>query len=307
MINVKLIKHSESLTTGVEILTYELEYPRFIHSEFMTHRMLSKNAASSRAIPIDTLIGLAETNIAMPVYWGANKAGMQASEEVEDVTNAQLTWISAAESAVESAHNLKKAGLHKQIVNRVLEPFTNIKVVVTGTDWENFFWLRNHSDAQPEIKELARLMQEAKDNSNPQVLNPGEWHLPYIHSYRNSDNKLVYCDSETSVEYDLETARKISVSCCAQVSYRKNDTSVEKALNIFKRLIESEPIHASPTEHQATPIGIWNENDVEILIREFKTWPDGVTHVNRDGELHSGNLREWIQFRQLLPNNVKRG
>lgn len=291
---VKILKDSISAHTGVRLTTFELEYPRFIHSELMTHRMLSKNAASSRAIPVDKCIEQVTENLAMPVYWGANKAGMQAKEEVQDIENAQNIWKISAHHAVQSAINLKNAGLHKQIVNRVIEPFVNIKVVLTGTDFNNLFWLRYHEDAQPEFFELAKLMRHEMDHSQPVRLTNGEWHLPYIDTSFGADGEQHYFVN--GEQLTLEQAKKISVSCCAQVSYRKNDVSLEKALDIYDRLISSSPIHASPTEHQGTPM---KSN------ADFHT--TGLTAKHKNGSNYSGNLREWIQLRQLIPNNVKVG
>src|SRR5690606_13224524 len=132
-----------------------------------------------------------------------------------------------------------------------------IKVVMTTTELENFFWLRNHPDAQPEIQELARQMHLAWKSSEPTGLKAGEWHLPYIFSYRNEEGEIEYwSDDFWTEQYSLEEAKKVSASCCAQVSYRVLDGSLEKAEKIQERLIGdgSDPVHASPFEHQATPI-----------------------------------------------------
>jgi thymidylate synthase ThyX len=185
-------------------------------------------------------------------------------------------------------------GLHKQAANRITEPFMQMKVVCSGTEWSNFFWLRNHKDAQPEIRELARQMwREYSNNSLPLIIKAGEWHLPYI-SREIVDDCVVYTDS-TGNPITQEDAKIISASCCAQVSYRKNDDSLEKARAIYSRLIESEPVHASPVEHQATP--------VESLRSD--SWPEGITHKTRNGDIWSGNFRGWIQHRQLIPNHSK--
>lgn len=289
-ISAKIIADSIS-ETGKRITTFELEYPRFIHSEFMTHRMLSKNAASSRAIPVSTMIGLVWSNPACPVHWGKNQAGMQAKEELTgvrlDITKA--IWNISGKVACGFAWLLNKVGCHKQIVNRITEPWSHIKVVATATEWDNFFHLRNHPDAQPEIHELARIMWELFKVSEPKLLKHGQWHLPYINDdllIIDDDLKphadvmkelgsLTFRDSNT---ISLSDAKKLSASLCAQTSFRKSDESVEKAIKIYDRLVISRPVHASPFEHQATPA-----NDKDFV---------------------SGNLRGWHQFRQEIPENV---
>lgn len=309
-ISAKVIKDSIS-PQGVRITTLELEYPRIVHAELMTHRVFSRNSASSRAIPVSKVIEMVEQNPAMPVHWGKNQAGMQAKEELDTLNKESVRqlWLEAAKQAVSIARVMVECKTHKQIVNRILEPFQHMKVVLTSTEWNNWDWLRAHTDADPTINALASATIVARNDSVPQELNYGEWHLPYIWSYRNKNGKLLYGVEEYSVileeignqtvvnELTLEQARMISASACAQVSYRKSDNSLEKAEDIYKKLIESEPCHASPVEHIATPAKV---NDTTLNIFE-----KGITHRDKDDNLWSGNLRGWIQFRQLIPNNAK--
>ncbi len=301
-IEAKVIADSIS-PQGVRITTLELEYPRFIHSELMTHRVFSRNSASSRAIPIKTMLDTITFNPAKPVHWGKNQAGMQAKEELEQPqrVQAQAAWQSAMISAVKHSESMHNIGVHKQIANRVTEPFQHMKVVVTSTEWNNWDWLRFHPDAQPEIKELAEKTIKARAESTPQKLTAGEWHFPYVNSKRNEHGYLEYFDEEGNAISGTQ-AVMISASCCAQTSYRKSDTSLEKAETIYKRLIESEPCHASPVEHQAVVV------DFDYaLAGDSNTWPTGITHIDRDGIFWSGNFRGWVQYRQLVPNNVKKG
>ncbi len=311
MISAKIIAHSRSAVTGKEIVTFELVYPRFIHGELMTHRMFSRNAASSRAIPISKMIDQVSADPAKPVHWGKNQAGMQAKEVLDNTDKsysgncthqecAEYHWTNAAEDAVEQAKGLNLHNVHKQIVNRILEPFQWMKTVVTATEWENFFWLRNHEDAQPEIKRLAEVMLEALGTSEPTTLNHGDWHVPYFQNgCWKSDWVHMQSTEEQSQQVSLEDALSISSSCCAQVSYRLLDDSLEKARMIYKRLVESEPVHASPFEHQASPIEYTSFCDIE------NGWEEGVTHMDKEGSMWSGNFKGWIQHRQLIPNNVK--
>lgn len=303
-ITAKVIAHSKSSVNGKEIITMELEYPRFIHGEFMTHRMFSRNAASSRAIPVAKMIEQVRTNPAQPVHWGKNQAGMQAKEELigSALESSKFYWNDAAKDAALSAEYLSEDGLHKQIVNRILEPFQTMKTVVTATEWENFYWLRNHEDAQPEIKRLAEVMLEAVNVNRCMMieLDVGDWHTPYYGA-----GYWLKGEAEAS----LEDALAISASCCAQVSYRLLDDSIEKARMVYKRLVESSPVHASPFEHQATPISetCYHKNKEVNEYGDVGTWEHGVTHIDKEDEFWSGNFQSWIQHRQLIPNNVKRG
>lgn len=293
-ISAKVIADSIS-EAGVRITTFELEYPRFIHAEFMTHRMFSRNAASSRAIPVEKMIKQIEDNPAMPIHWGKNQPGMQAKEECDaliDCTNGTYltrtqAWEFAAMHARVVAEAFNAAGYHKQIVNRLLEPFAHIKVVCTATEYDNFFELRRHPDAQPEIHELANQMWDARDASTPRLLGYHDWHLPYY-----ANGWLEFTNHDHS-EQELTEALMISASCCAQVSYRVNDPSLEKAKRIYKQLIESKPMHASPFEHQATP----------MKRRGLGRADSGTTHesyINGNPEWWSANFRGWVQYRQLI-------
>jgi len=304
-IKATVIAHSKSAINGKEIITMELEYPRFIHGEFMTHRMFSRNAASSRAIPVSKMIEQVRTSPAQPVHWGKNQPGMQAKEELEG--NVKFTveqeWKRVAGYSAQCASVMNNLGAHKQIVNRILEPFQTMKTVVTATEWENFYWLRNHEDAQPEIRRLAEVMLEAVSYSSAVTLEAGDWHTPYFNGAFGTGCWISKADTDS-----LEDALAISSSCCAQVSYRLLDDSIEKARMVYKRLVESSPVHASPFEHQASPMGttsgLYGFNNDEV---PHDYWEDGVTHMDSGYKFWSGNFQGWIQHRQLIPNNVKRG
>ena len=288
MISAKIIKDSVNITNN-RITTFELEYPRFIHAELMTHRQFSRNAASSRAVPVVNMIKHVELNPAIPVHWGQNQPGMRADAQLDATqqTLSEKTWRSAAASACEWARVLANQGLHKQIVNRVTEPFQVIKTIVTATEYRNWFWLRCHADAQPEIKQLADCMRDAMLQSDAQLLLPGDWHVPYVNSEFRGTQTFRTNDG---TQISLSDALKISASCCAQVSYRREDDSLTKAYAIYDRLIVSEPAHASPVEHQATPMP-------EVADQQ---WPTGITHQDAAGDYWSANYCGWIQNRKLL-------
>lgn len=339
MISVKIVADSISNETGIRITTFELEYPRIIHSELMTHRLFSRNAMSSRAIPIKKMIEQVMNNPAMPVRFGANQSGMQDkgldhnspvwigckpkefNEEEEIYGTPQQAWQEAAKSAASWAKIFDTAGYHKQIANRLLEPFQRMKTVLTATDFENFWWLRVDKDADPTIFSLAEAMKNAFDNNTPETLKPGQWHTPYVeHMYKFGDGEPDddfdgYClldEHGSPIMLTLEEALAISASCCAQVSYRRLDNTKDKALDIYSKLLRDNKVHASPFEHQATPM---KETCDEVDHGEYmvnvdwvvNSWEDGITHVDRQGQFWSGNFCGWIQHRQLVPNNVVSG
>ena len=296
-ISAKIIADSYSAINGKRITTFELVYPRFIHSELMTHRLFSRNAMSSRAVPIEKMIGQVLDNPAKPSHWGLNQPGMQAKVELSGRNKeyVQNLWNNAADAVADIAEEMSECQAHKQIVNRILEPFQLMKTVLTSTEFDNFFWLRKHEDAQPEIKELAERMYEQLEwNKLLTVeLDSGDWHTPYY--------EVGYWLKES--ETPLEDALAISSSCCAQVSYRLLDDSIEKARKVYQRLVESTPVHASPFEHCASPMRF----DIMTASNLFKLggrWEKGVTHADREGNFWSGNFKSWIQYRQLIDGNV---
>lgn len=252
--SAKIIAHSEA-PNGEQLITMEIELHRFILPEFNTHRTFSRNFQSSRAVPIEKMIEQVRNNPAYPVHWGKNQAGMVAENELDILTKngAIEHWRIATEQAAFIAESMKSLGAHKQVVNRLLEPFMKTKGVVTATRnaYEAFFKLRSHSDAQPEIKLLSDRMREALNNSVPKKLKYGEYHLPYVD---NLDNLTI------------GDAVKISSSCTAQVSYRRLDDSLEKALKVYDMLnlpcngiYPEDPPHFSPTEHIARISLIWED------------------------------------------------
>jgi len=278
----------DSTSNGKRITTLELEYPRFIHAELLTHRQFSRNSASSRAIPVERMMDLLDTQLAVPCYWGKNQPGMTAREEITEIARAETTWKFAAQTAKEFSKALLDLGLHKQIANRVTEPFQTIKVVLTATEFDNWFELRAHPDAQPEINKLAQEMQTALAESTPLEILPHDWHVPYVD--RVWQNGQIYY--QVGGEHcQITQARMVSASCCAQVSYRRLDHSLNKALSIAQKLVAGRPWHASPFEHQAKPM---------LSTLQPHIWEAGMTHQDHHGNFWSGNFKGWIQHRQLL-------
>lgn len=261
------------------ITTLQLIYPRFIHAELMTHRVFSRNASSSRAIPVKKMIQMVRDDPAMPIHWGKNEPGMQAKEQIQHVFAAKDLWKVAARNAADLAEEMMHLGLHKQVANRILEPFQHIGVILTATEFDNFFELRMHPDAQPEIQELANQMHLAMTESDPVKLKPGEWHLPYV---TTED-----CYALNAFGYPSDTLMKISAARCCRVSYLKHDgtqPSIDEDLKLCERLAGAKPIHASPFEHQASP-------DVLRYEAGGPEW--------ENPELH-GNFVGWKQYRKYI-------
>lgn len=304
MISAKIIADSVSVYTGKRLTTFEIVAHRFILAEINTHKMLSKNSASSRAIPIISAIEEIIKNTAYPLEWRKNQSGMVAAELLDDITinKAKAIWTETRDFVTNKVQELSDLGLHKQWANRLQENFSYQKIIITGTEWDNWFWLRICPTAQPEINKLSSLMLQEYNKSVPKILKNGEWHTPYVSSARDVNDVLRYYTN--GIEVDLETALKVSASCCAQVSYRKLDDSLEKAEKVFDMLNlgstdEDAKSHSSPVEHSGTPIksGLFKNN------KHFSgTWEDGITHVNKNGEFGSGNFYGFIQYRQTIPN-----
>lgn len=269
MITARIVLDSVS-EADIRLTTLELVYPKFIHGEFMTHRVFSRNASSSRAIPVKTMIERIRSHPAGPVSWGSAKAGMQAGESIAAPELARQLWLQAAYQACNMAERMLELNLHKQIVNRVMEPFAHITVLVTATEWENFFELRDHPDAQPEICELAKKMKLAFLKNEPQLLQENQWHLPFI----------THADANV---FGLHDCRRISTARCARVSYLNHDGSNPdpiKDLDLYHKLIIQKPIHASPTEHIATP---YSQKHAHIWNKNFRGWIQYRTQVEKGG------------------------
>ena len=307
-ISAKIVLHSKSSVDGKEIVTFEVPHHRWILAEINKHRIFSNNYQSSRAVPVKRVLEFIRKSPAMPVHWGKKQSGMQAEEECHSLVDYpekgySLTphnaWCKLANYVADAAERFDKAGYHKQIVNRLTEPFQMTTGVITATELDNFYYLRRHPDAQPEIQELADCMWEVLQKSNPQVLREGEWHLPYV-DQSSVGSKKEYRTLEGRHLQDLEEAKRVSAASVAQVSFRKLDQSPEKVGKVWNMLVNTEQPHAVCLEHQATPIPKVHPDS--RVNPEY--WPEGVTHMSRNGDLWSGNFKGWIQHRQLLPNNA---
>ena len=299
------------------LYTIRCRYPRIIHGEIMTHRDFSRNARSSRAVPIKTMLNEVRNSPFVPWHWGKNQKGMQAVEECtalidnplygendyREVLTREDAWKSAAFVACVNAEAFMVAGYHKQIPNRLLEPFSWIDTLISSSRWDNFLWLREHGDAEPHFQDLAKLVGLAIKNAEHHELEPNQWHLPYI-TETDAEEAYDRFDNPTSAR---EWLCKISAARCARISYEPfdGDASYEREIERYDSLLSSDRVHASPLEHQATPDhmitieGMMLDkegNDIEHLgVRDFWNSP----------RLH-GNLPGWIQYRKTVPGEVYR-
>lgn len=310
---VEVILASGSDNGAPDIFTLRLRYPRIIHGEIMTHRLFSRNARSSRAVPVKTMLLETTTIPFIPWHWGKNQKGMQAAEDCNEMVmlpdwddinlsgepkmltyNREQAWLQARDKAVEVAEAMMNAGYHKQIPNRLLEPFSWIDTLITATDWKNFLHLRDHGDAEPHLQDLAKLVGQALAECDIQVLDEGAWHLPYI----TAEDYLgmgAFIPSPVSINTMNQKLCKLSAARCARISYKPfdGDASYERELERYNQLVTSERVHASPLEHQAQ------------LDRLDPDYPNTGKWEYAD---LSGNLAAgWIQYRKTIPGEAVYG
>ncbi len=288
---------------GDRLTTLEATFPRFVLAEFNTHRVFSRNSASSRAIPVAKQLRRVIEHPYVPIEFGSNQPGMQAGPALAGAArdDAETEWLRARDDAVRHVLSLMASpelvaeadpiacldqieeklrdparrpgdwlNVHKQVANRLLEPFMWHTVIVSSTTWENFFRLRCHPDAQPEIQRIALAMRDALESSTPDQLDAGEWHLPLIGP---SDRQ------EATSEEELV---KVSVGRCARVSYLTHDGTRDLSadLKLYDRLRESG--HMSPMEHPARPM-------TQSELRESR-W--------------CGNFEGWCSHRKQIPGEA---
>ena len=296
---VKIIQDSIN-TSGNRLTTFEIETYRYIWAEVLTHKMLGKNAQSSRAVPVVSVLKVNQENPVHPIVWGKNKAGMSATEELEgnDLKEAKEIWFALAERSFKDSERLNTLGLHKMWSNRPTETYSRIKVVITGTEWDNFLWLRDDPEAaQPEIVDLARLIKQEFYKSTPFLLYTSQAHVPYIDRVRCdfSSDVMYFCKGD---QVSLGDALKLSASCSAQISYRALNDTYAKAMDIYGRLFSGPKPHLSPTEHQ----GIAMKNTKAGLFQRIfpRLLEKGVSHIDCEGNLWSANLKGFLQSRKIM-------
>lgn len=284
---------------GVRLTTVEGRFRRFVLAEANTHRVISKNSASSRAIPLHKQIAKIREDLAYPEVYPAEQKGMQGGDEIEDPIRGQQAWQRAAKDALKHAQWMGEIGIHKSVVNRVLEPFMWHTVVFTATAWDNFFDQRCSPLAQPEIRVFAEAARDAMAESTPRSMSndlargTADWHLPYIESEDwEAAFRLMKGDSRQELNRILV---KVSAARCARVSYLTQDgkRDIEADLALYERLTTAQPPHWSPLEHVATP---WAENRQHVNLDFLGL--DGKRHdVSTDHLPKVGNLLAWRSLR----------
>lgn len=279
----------------------------------MTHRVLSKNSASSRAIPVEKVIQDVEDFGVYPL-WTRNQKGMQGEriQDPQEIESLNADWSYVRKSVIKEAQSFTKAGIHKQNVNRLLEPFQHIRVICTGTDWKNFFELRDHPDAQPEIQALARAIGAAMTGSKPELLKPGQWHIPFG-DQMDEGRILEYAYEKLyqSRGWEVEKNRhilikegdkiklKVAVARCARVSYNNftGPIDIVKDIELYDRLTSSIPRHMSPTEHIAR---VPTESELDSFNSSYLS--GGMGRYKYSKGQYVSNLTSWIQLRKLIEN-----
>lgn len=327
MHSAKIIADSIS-PEGVRLVTMELTYPRIIHAEMCRHRVFSRAVGSSRAIPTSRFLVMVQTNPYFPIHWGKNQKGMVADQEVNEseAAKARYIWEAARDDAVERTNGLLSIGIHKQITNRLLEPFFWLTEIVTATEWDNFFHLRCHPDAHPEIQRVATLMSEAMEAGKPRELSHADWHLPYI---RDEDWEEAILANKTDPIAVQNRIIKVSTGRCARLSYLTHEgvRSLDEDVRLHDSLLSKG--HMSPFEHVARPMTRYERDDrwrwiVELqdgsvtstswgglevcpepgfllsVLRAEKYVEIPVKRVIR-GVAFEGNFNSWMQYRKTIP------
>jgi hypothetical protein len=244
---------------------------------------------------------------ALPVYWGANEPGMSARCEVKDTDLAREAWHQAGIKQLEAAELLNDIGLHKQITNRVLESHQFTTEVITGTEWDNFYHLRLDKHAQPEMQEIARVIKQAIASAPTESLDVHDYHLPFIKQQGTEYFSMV---GELEEALTLEEAINVSMSVCAQASFRIADGSLEKANRLNDMLLFSDPVNASPSEHIATPFSEQEHalrKGLADRLRDFYSEQGDDSKrafLKSDHVNYSGNLRGFTQYRKTIPNET---
>jgi hypothetical protein len=300
---VNILADHIAVTSAVRLTTFELTFPRFILAELNTHRMLSRNSASSRAIPTEKQIQRVLDHPFFPLTFNKRVKGMGVGEEFDEdaAETAREIWTIARDDAVRAARALNDLGLDKSRANRLLEPFMWHTAIVSATEWKNFFALRNHPAAQPEFRILAEMMQEAYEASDVTFVHEGEWSLPLTsHDFPFDEQNP-----------DWDRWKKISASRCARVSYDRHTDSepVEDTIARAERMLVSLPPHLSSFEHVARPFTSAEMEAANLLRRHYEItcrnqgWEYDAAYA--DSFFFRGNFRGWVQYRKEIPNEAR--
>ncbi len=253
--SAKVIAHSAS-RHGQEIVTVEATLHHYVAKELLTHCALARNAASQRAIPYEKIRQQVLDSPAIPPSWGTRQKGMQAGPPLvgQDAEEAEADWRAARRAAIEWADRLNERGVHKSLINRLLEPFLWTTYIITATEWDGFFKQRCHPDAEEAMRLVAEAIRDAIAASKPTsawllpVVEGRRWHLPYV-----GQQDLDECE-----EHGVDP-RHVSAARVARVSYLTHDgvRDVREDEGLWLKLVDRDPLHASPLEHPAMPDSGW--------------------------------------------------
>jgi len=294
-ISATIIADSISSITEDRITSFVIVIPRIVLAEFNTHRMISRNSASSRAIPFETMLKKVQEEPFIPIAWQKDHKGMQGTEYITDpfeIEAVKKLWLEMRDRVVSGARDLSEVNITKQLCNRPLEAFLYHTIICTATEWENFMALRHNPAAEIHIAKVAELMLEAMNESTPKELEPGQWHIPFgdqmdvarLHSML-TDNPLEEVKSWRVEELQI----KIATARCARVSYLNYEggDDYEKDIKLHDSL--SSMGHWSPFEHCARA----------MTFEECGWTPDGEVTP------WSGNFKGFVQYRKMFEGENK--
>ncbi len=322
------------------ITTMLLTFPRFILAELNTHRVFSRNSASSRAIPFEKMVKMVEEDPFIPIAWQKDHKGMQGTEyftDPEDIKELTESWLSALDLAVRRAKEIDEWGATKQLCNRLLEPFMWHTALVTATEFDNFFKLRcpkynykgktfrskkdliaanlgtfpktlsdvewfqlSTSNAEIHIQALAESIWDTIKESKPKELKEGEWHIPF-------GDKIEIAPIDNAKWVSLANSKenfkvKIATARCARLSYRTFDNEIDyvKDIQLHDQLLANK--HSSPFEHCARAM---SDNEHESFIKGRADFYDdrSIAGFRDNGYGWCNNFRGWIQYRYLVENS----
>lgn len=343
-IKAEIVGHSLS-PQGDELISVLCTFPRIILAEVNTHRMLSKNTSSSRAIPFNKMVEAVQNNPFIPIAWQKEHKGMQGNEYITDeleIEFATSNWLAAKKDAIKWAEalngNNSYPSVTKQLCNRLLEPFMWTTMLITGSKegWDNFFnlrcpqyklgdeifkskkdwknrlekdlnnktddktplfWLRiNKGQAEIHMMALAECIYDAVNESTPEQLNPGQWHVPFI-------DKIIH----NNITLSNEELVKITTAMAAHTSYTivggEAVKSYEKWIELYDKLIAYDPPHSSPMEHCARAMSNY---EYQSFVKGY-TLPidDETNYRNTLSEGWCNNLKGFIPLRYFMDNSIK--
>lgn len=276
LISAKIICDTKA-PNGKRCTTFVLKYPRVLLAEINTHKCLVKNTASSRAIPFGAMLDNIRQETYIPCHVGKNCKGMQSMEPLSIAEQAEFeTWCqNLFETVSIQCETIQaKLDIHKQWINRYVEPWMYVTQIVSGTEWSNFFALRTHEAAHPDVQILAKQMWDLYSTETPV---DGDYHLPFISE--QDDLELFNQD----ILPDYGTMAMISAGRCARVSYLTHEgvRDVQKDIDLANRLKSMG--HMSPFEHQAVsaPKASHKSGPFEGFIQYRKTIPnENITEFN---------------------------